>query len=160
MEKVFITLANSEVSGEPVHSRSLTRAIAVCIHNIRNKSICDAFISCAYVFEECRLTSVVNDKLSKSFRRLSFTPVNPFWYFLAYLSRMLIGELIGYVGPSFIVRRPSSVIVHTFVNIFSSETTQPIKVKLSYGTSLEWENENLFKWFWSDDQDGRHVHIW
>ena len=45
--------------------------------------------------------------------------------FLAHLSRRLIGELIGYPWT----RRPSSVRPSTFSNIFSSETTWPIKAK-------------------------------
>ena len=52
--------------------------------------------------------------------------------FLAHLSRRLTGELIGYPWirrPS--VRRPSVVVVRlfTFSNIFSYETTWPIKAK-------------------------------
>ena len=31
---------------------------------------------------------------------------------------------------------------------------------ISYGDSLGWGNESLFKWSWSHDQDGRHAHIW
>ena len=38
-------------------------------------------------------------------------------------------------------RPPSSV----FLNIFSSETTGPIKSQISYGASLGWGNESLFK---------------
>ena len=49
--------------------------------------------------------------------------------FLAHLSRGLTGELIGYPWmrrpSSSVVRRPSS----TFSNIFSSDTTWPIKAK-------------------------------
>ena len=48
--------------------------------------------------------------------------------FLAYLSRRLTGELIGYLW----IRRPSSSSVvrpFTFSNIFSSETVWPIKAK-------------------------------
>ena len=31
---------------------------------------------------------------------------------------------------------------------------------ISYGDSLGWGYESLFKWSWSHDQDGRHAHIW
>ena len=31
---------------------------------------------------------------------------------------------------------------------------------ISYGDSLGWGNESLFKCSWSHDQDGRHAHIW
>ena len=56
--------------------------------------------------------------------------------FLAHLSRRLIGELIVYQSlrrPS--LRRPSSVVrPSTFSNIFSSETTGPIKLKFHMKT--------------------------
>ena len=56
--------------------------------------------------------------------------------FLAHLSRRLKGELIVYQSlrrPS--VRRPSSVVrPSTFSNIFSSETTGPIKLKFHMET--------------------------
>ena len=32
--------------------------------------------------------------------------------------------------------------------------------QISYGDSLGWGNESLFKWSWSHDRDGRHAHIW
>ena len=55
---------------------------------------------------------------------------------LAHLSRRLMGELIVYQSlrrPS--VRRPSSVVrPSTFSNIFSSETTGPIKLKFHMET--------------------------
>ena len=82
---------------------------------------------------------------------------------LAHLSRRLRGELLVYQW----LRRPSSVVrpssVRPSVNIFKhlllwnhwANWTQ-----ISYGDSLGWGNESLFKWLWSHDQDGRHAHIW
>ena len=80
-----------------------------------------------------------------------------FIVFLAHLSRRLRGELLVYQW----LRRPSSV--RPSVNIFKhlllwnhwANWTQ-----ISYGDSLGWGNESLFKWSWSHDQDGRHAHIW
>ena len=34
------------------------------------------------------------------------------------------------------------------------------QTQISYGDSLGWGNESLFKWSWSHDQDGSHAHIW
>ena len=64
------------------------------------------------------------------------------------------------VTPASVVRRPS---VRPSVNIFKhlllwnhwANWTQ-----ISYGDSLGWGKESLFKWSWSHDQDGRHAHIW
>ena len=53
-------------------------------------------------------------------------------YFLAHLSRGLMGELIVYQS----LRRPS-VCPSTISNIFSSETTGPIKFKFHMETSLD-----------------------
>ena len=50
--------------------------------------------------------------------------------FLAYLSRRLIAELIVYQS----LRRASVVRLSTFSNIFSSETTGPIKLKFHMET--------------------------
>ena len=52
--------------------------------------------------------------------------------------------------------RPSSVNIfkHLFWNYWANWT------QISYGDSLGWGNESLFKWSWSHDQDGRHAHIW
>ena len=50
--------------------------------------------------------------------------IGHFLDFLAHLSRRLIGELLGYVG----LRRPSVCRPHS-LNIFSSETSGPMKVK-------------------------------
>ena len=50
--------------------------------------------------------------------------------FLAHLSRRLMGELIVYQS----LRRPSSLRPSTISNIFSSETTGPIKFKLHMET--------------------------
>ena len=84
---------------------------------------------------------------------------------LAHLSHRLIGELIGYIG----LRRPSVVVVvvrrrrrtssstlfkHLLRNHWASQS------QISYGASMGWGNECLFKWPWSHDQDGRHAHIW
>ena len=59
--------------------------------------------------------------------------------FIAHLIRRLIGELIVYQS----LRRPSANLA-----------------QISYGDSLGWGNESLFKWSWSHDQDGCHAHIW
>ena len=56
------------------------------------------------------------------------------------------------------IGRPSSVRRPHSLNIFSSETSRPIS-QISYGASLGWGNESLFKWYWSHDQDGRHADI-
>ena len=69
-----------------------------------------------------------------------------------------MGELIVYQS----LRRPF-VCLSTFSNIFSSETTGPIKFKFHMETPKEGGgggNESLFKWSWSHDQDGRQDHIW
>ena len=82
---------------------------------------------------------------------------------LAHLSRRLRGELLVYQW----LRRPSSVrpssVRRPSVNIFKhlllwnhwANWTQ-----ISYGDSLGWGNESLFKCSWSHDQDGHHAHIW
>ena len=61
--------------------------------------------------------------------------------FLAHLSRRLTGELIGYPWirrpSSSSVRRPSVVHPFTFSNVFSSETTWPIKAKFYVEPPLE-----------------------
>ena len=62
---------------------------------------------------------------SGNFRKIIFNIISKF---LAHLSRRLTGELIG--NPW--IRRPSVVVVvrpSTFSNIFSSETSWPIKAK-------------------------------
>ena len=46
------------------------------------------------------------------------------------------------------------------LNIFSSETTLPIKAKFYVEPPWEGGNESLYKWSRSYDQDGRHAHIW
>ena len=61
------------------------------------------------------------------------------------------------------IGRPlSSVIVvcsrHS-LNIFSSETAWPIS-QISYGVSMGWGNDRLFKWSRSHDHYARHAHIW
>ena len=45
------------------------------------------------------------------------------------------------------------------LNIFSSETARPIS-QISYGASMGWGNESLFKRPRSHDQDSSHAHIW
>ena len=58
-------------------------------------------------------------------------------------------------GPPFVVRPQYS-------NIFFSETTWPIKAK--FCMELPWagggEDNSLFATFGSNEQDGRHAHIW
>ena len=61
--------------------------------------------------------------------------VTPMCFLLAHLSRRLMGELIVYQSlrhPS--VCRPSVGRLSTFSNIFSSETTGPIKLKFQMET--------------------------
>ena len=53
---------------------------------------------------------------------------------LAHLSRRLMGELIVYQSLSRPSVRPSVVRSSTFSNIFSSETTGPIKLKFHMET--------------------------
>ena len=67
--------------------------------------------------------------------------------FLAHLSRRLTGELIGYPwirrpSSSSVVVRPSVVRPFTFSNIFSSETTWPIKAK--FYVEPPWEGGTKF----------------
>ena len=58
---------------------------------------------------------------------------------------------------------PASAVRLSSVNIFKhlllwnhwANLTQ-----ISYGDSLGWGNQSLFKWSWSHDQNGRHAHIW
>ena len=76
---------------------------------------------------------------------------------LAHLSRRLRGELLVYQW----LRRPASG--RPSVNIFK----HPLLwnhwanwTQISYGDSLGWGNESLFKCSWSHDQDGRHAQIW
>ena len=58
------------------------------------------------------------------------------------------------VRPS--VRRPSvNIFKHLLLWNHWANWTQ-----ISYGDSLGWGNEKLFKCSWSHDQDGRHAHIW
>ena len=52
--------------------------------------------------------------------------------------------------------RPSS----RFSNIFSSETTRPIEVKFHMEPTKAGGKVSLFGVSRSDDQDGRHAHIW
>ena len=80
-----------------------------------------------------------------------------FW-FLAHLSRRLRGELLVYQWlrcPSSVVRPSVNIFKHLLLWNHWANLTQ-----ISYGDSLGWENESLFKCSWSHDQDGRHAHIW
>ena len=70
---------------------------------------------------------------------------------LAHLSQRLIGELIGYPWSG-VRGRP-----FTISNIFSSEIDWQIKAKFYVEPP---EQESLYKWSRSHDQDGRHAHIW
>ena len=68
-----------------------------------------------------------------------------------------IGPLVSSPEPkahSIPMLRPS----FTFSKIFSSETAWPIKAELhvEHDASLGWNNESLYKWSRSHDQDGRH----
>ena len=78
---------------------------------------------------------------------------------LAYLSRRLIGELIGYQWSG--VRRRLSL---TISNSFFSETAGPIKAK--FYVEPPWVGggggggDILCAASRSHDQDGRHAHIW
>ena len=78
--------------------------------------------------------------------------------FLAHLSRRLRGELLVYQWlrcPSSF-RRPSvNIFKHLLLWNHWGNWTQ-----ISYGDSLGWGNQRLFKCSWSHDQDGHHAHIW
>ena len=74
---------------------------------------------------------------------------------LAHLSRRLIGELIGY---SWSVRRPS-VVVNNFKHLLL-QNRLPDQSQILCGASLGRGNESLFAASGSNDQDGRHAHIW
>ena len=85
------------------------------------------------------------------------THKNSFATFLAHLSRRLRGELLVYQW----LRRPS--VVRLSVNIFKHLLLWnhwANQTQISYGDSLGWGNESLFKCSWSHDQDGHHAHIW
>ena len=63
------------------------------------------------------------------------------------------------------IGRPLSSVCMYVVNIFKhllwnhwADWSQ-LSYELHYEASMGWENESLFKWSWSPDQDGRHVHI-
>ena len=72
--------------------------------------------------------------------------VATFWYFLAHLSRRLIGELIVYPWvrhpSSVVVRRLPSVVRSQCSNIFFSETAWPIKAKIY--VEPPWEGGTIF----------------
>ena len=72
---------------------------------------------------------------------------------LAHLSRRLIGELVVYQW----LRRLSSVNIFKHLLLWNYWANW---THISYGGSLGWGNESLFKCFWSHDQDGCHAHIW
>ena len=55
--------------------------------------------------------------------------------------------------------RLSSVRPSTALNNFSSETPEPIFFKLHVEPSVKRGIENLFKWSWFVNQDGRYAHI-
>ena len=100
------------------------------------------------------LRSEVPLSVWKKFHTLIMGKMMPshFLRFLAHLSQRLIGELIRYPWSG--VRRPS-----TISNVFSSETTWPIKVKFHVEPPKERGNKSLYKWSRSHDKDGRHAHI-
>ena len=82
-------------------------------------------------------------------------------FFLAHLSRRLIGELIVYPWSG--VRRTSSVRRRRrpqCSNIFFSETPWPIKAKFYVEPPWVGGTIFLFAASGSHDQDGRHAHIW
>ena len=60
------------------------------------------------------------------------------------------------VYPCSVVVVAEVVVVH---NVQASETTGAIKIKLECEASLGKENQSLYKWSRSHDQDGRHAHI-
>ena len=47
-----------------------------------------------------------------------------------------------------------------FSNFFSLEAIRQIEARFHVEPPLDRGNEGLFKWSWSDDQDGPHAHIW
>ena len=53
------------------------------------------------------------------------------------------------------LRRPSSTLFKHLLRNHWADWSQ-----ISFGVSMGWDNESLFKWSWSHDQDGRHSHIW
>ena len=64
------------------------------------------------------------------------------------------GELIVYPYSGVRCRRQQCL------NIFSSETTLPIKAKFYVEPPWEGGTKVLYKWSRSHDQDGRHAHKW
>ena len=72
------------------------------------------------------------------------------------------GELIVYPWSG--VRRPSaSVVVHrpsTFFKHLLLRNRLADQSQILCGVSLGRGNESLYKWSRSQDQDGRHAHIW
>ena len=84
-------------------------------------------------------------------------------YYLAHLSRRLIGELIVYPWsgvrrPS--VRRPSVVRPFTMLKHLLLRNRLADQSQILCGASLGRGNESLFAASGSHDQDGRHAHIW
>ena len=79
-------------------------------------------------------------------------------FFLAHLSRRLIGELIVYqwsgVRPS-VVRPSSTMLKHLLLRNRLADRSQ-----ILCGASLGRGNDILFAASGSHDQDGRHAHIW
>ena len=83
---------------------------------------------------------------------LNLCMLGNFSWFLAHLSRRLRGELLVY---QWLCRRSVNIFKHLLLWNHWANWTQ-----ISYGDSLGWGNESLFKWSWSHDQDGHHAHIW
>ena len=48
---------------------------------------------------------------------------------------------------------------HKYIKTYSPNHLSKL-TQISYEAFLGPGNENLCKWFWSCDQDGRHTHIW
>ena len=71
----------------------------------------------------------------------NFVRGGPTLMFLAHLSRRVMGELIVYQSLRHASIRRASVCLSTFSNIFSSETTGPIKLKLHMKTPKDEETK-------------------
>ena len=88
-------------------------------------------------------------------KKSSVGPKNRIHSFLAHLSRRLIGELIRYSWSGVC---PSSVINN--VKHLLLQNRLPDQSQILCGASLGMGNESLFAASGSNDQDGRHAHIW
>ena len=77
---------------------------------------------------------------------------------LAHLSQRLIGELIGYSWSG--VRPSASASASTMLKDLLLQNLFANQSQILCGASLGRGNDILFAASGSQDQDGRHVHIW